>query len=125
MATGINFAVLSTLMPDGHPQTQVVWLDADRECLIVNSDVSRRKYLNLRLDPRATVTVWDISDPYRYIEARGRAVEFITGEAALRHIHQVSRRYTGADLKNPITADRVIIRIAIDRLHKNHIDDPF
>jgi len=109
-------------MPSGEIQTHVVWLDADDDCILINSDISRRKYLNLREDPRATITVWDLNDPYRYVEARGRAIEFTVGEPALEHIHKVSRRYTGSDLQNPITADRVIIRIAVDHLHKNHLD---
>ena len=29
LARGQNFAALTTLLPSGHPQTQVMWVDAD------------------------------------------------------------------------------------------------
>jgi hypothetical protein len=35
LARGQNFAVLSTLLSGGHPQTQVMWVDADGEHLLV------------------------------------------------------------------------------------------
>lgn len=118
MATGRNFAALTTLMSDGQPQTQIMWVDADDDHLIVNTEVGRQKYRNMESDPRVTVTVWDINTPYRYVEVRGKVVAKITGDEARTHIDTLSRRYTGSDYANPIGTERVLIRIAPDRVHR-------
>ena len=43
LLTGKNFASFSTLMPDGSPQTTVVWVDTDGEHVLVNTAVGRVK----------------------------------------------------------------------------------
>ncbi|MCB9375042.1 MAG: TIGR03618 family F420-dependent PPOX class oxidoreductase [Microthrixaceae bacterium] len=73
LAQAKNFAALTTLMPDGHPQTQIMWVGADDdEHVIINTQLDRQKYRNVLADPRVTVTVFDADNPYRYVEARGR-----------------------------------------------------
>ena len=72
LAQAKNFAALTTLMPDGHPQTQIMWVGADDEHVIINTQLDRQKYRNVFADPRVTVTVFDADNPYRYVEARGR-----------------------------------------------------
>lgn len=121
MATGQNFAALSTLLSDGTPQTHVMWVDADRDHVIVNTEVHRQKYRNLLADPRATVTIWDREDPYRFVEVRGRAVEFVTGPEALAHIEACAQRYLGRPYPGPIQSERVMVRIAPDRIVRNGV----
>lgn len=77
-----NFATLSTLMPDGQPQTQVMWVDADDEHILINTEVGRQKWDNVERDPRVTVTVIDRENPYHYSEVRGRVVEIVRGDVA-------------------------------------------
>lgn len=121
LATARNFAALTTLMPDGQPQTQMMWVDADDDHVLVNTEVHRQKYRNVERDPRVTVTVWNGENPYQYVEARGRVVDTVRGEEARAHIDACSRRYTGADYANPIQSERVILRIAPDRLHRSGV----
>jgi len=121
LATARNFAALTTLMPDGQPQTQMMWVDADDDHVLVNTEVHRQKYRNVERDPRVTVTVWNGENPYQYVEARGRVVDTVRGEDARAHIDACSRRYTGADYANPIQSERVILRIAPDRLHRSGV----
>jgi general stress protein 26 len=40
LARGQNFAALTTLLPSGHPQTQVMWVDADGRHLLINTPKS-------------------------------------------------------------------------------------
>ena len=115
LASGPNYGVLATLMPDGEPQTSVVWVDSDGEHLLVNTEIHRQKFRNVRHDPRATVTIWDHDDPYTYVEVRGDVIETIGGPEARAHIDQLSRRYRGTDYQNPITSERVILKIAPTR----------
>ena len=118
LATGKNFAALSTLAADGQPRTHVMWIDADHEHVIFNTDVGRAKFADVERDPRVTVTVIDQANPYRYIEVRGTVVETVTGEAAAAHIDAMAHRYTDAGYWGD-TASRVIVKIAPVRLHKN------
>ncbi len=120
-ATAKNFAALTTLGPDGQPSTQMMWVDADDDHLMINTEVERQKFRNISRDPRVTVTVIDAATPYRYIEARGHVVETEAGERARAHLDGVAQRYTGADYANPIGSDRVMVRIAVDHIHKNNV----
>ncbi len=112
MATAKNFAMLTTLRPDGHPATQVMWVDADDECILINTEKHRRKYRNVRNDPRVTVTLWQLENPYEYIEIRGVVEEFIEGEVARQHIDKLAQRYFGRPYDaTQIESERVILRI--------------
>jgi PPOX class probable F420-dependent enzyme len=79
LARGQNFAALTTLLPGGHPQTQVMWVDADEQHLLINTEVHRQKFRNVERDPRVTVTIWDMKDPYRFVEVRGEVVGKVKG----------------------------------------------
>jgi len=88
------YVVLTTLMPDGQPQSSVVWCDYDGRYVRVNSARGRQKDKNMRADPRVTVLALDPDDPFRWLEVRGR-VATITEEGAVEHIHALSQQYTG------------------------------
>ena len=90
------FANLATLMPDGRPQVTPVWCDYDGHHVLVNSARGRQKERNLRRDPRATLSILDPDNPYRYLEVRGRVVE-ITENGADEHIDRLAKKYLGAD----------------------------
>lgn len=111
-AGGRNFAALTTRSRSGEARTHIMWIDADDEYLLVNTEVHRQKYRDVGVDPRVTVTVWDAENPYRYIEVRGTVVGEARGEEARSHIDRLSRRYTGADYGAPIQSERVLLRIA-------------
>ena len=115
LAEGPNFAALTTLMPDGQPQTHVMWVGCDDEHLLINTEVHRRKFKNVEADPRVTVAIWDAENPYSFVEVRGRVIETITGDAALASINALSKKYTGGDYTPEIQSERVILRIAADR----------
>lgn len=119
LAQGKNFAALTTLMPDGHPQTQIMWVSADDEHVIINTQLDRQKYRNVLADPRVTVTVFDADNPYRYVEARGRVARTQDGAAAAASIDELSRKYTGGDYGMGPTDSRVILFIDVERVHKN------
>ncbi|HNB95224.1 MAG TPA: PPOX class F420-dependent oxidoreductase [Microthrixaceae bacterium] len=119
LAQAKNFAALTTLMPDGHPQTQIMWVGADDEHVIINTQLDRQKYRNVLADPRVTVTVFDADNPYRYVEARGRVARTQDGAAAAASIDELSRKYTGGDYGMGPTDSRVILFIDVERVHKN------
>ena len=85
---------LTTLMPDGRPQTTVVWCDFDGACVRVNTMRGFRKEKNMRLNPRVTLLCYDPRQPLRYLEVRGTVVE-MTEDGALAHLDALGLRYTG------------------------------
>lgn len=114
LASGPNYGVLATLMPDGGPQTSVVWVDSDGEHLLVNTEVHRQKFQNISRDDRVSVVVWDREKPDREGEVRGRVVDTLTGSDAREHIDRLSQKYAGAPYGIPIKSERVILRIEPD-----------
>jgi PPOX class probable F420-dependent enzyme len=112
---GRNIAAVTTLMPDGTPQTTPLWVDADGEHLLLNTEVHRQKYKNVARDPRVTVTIWDVAQPFVYGEVRGEVIETVTGPDARAHIDQLSQKYVGHDYANPIQSERVILKVAPKR----------
>ena len=119
LAQGKNYAALTTLMPDGQPQTQVMWVHADDDHVIINTEIHRRKFKNVQDDPRVTVTVMDAENPYRYVEARGVVTGTVGGDAARASIDDLSQKYMGAPYGNPIQSERVILEIEPHSIHKN------
>jgi PPOX class probable F420-dependent enzyme len=115
LARGQNFAALTTLLPGGHPQTQVMWVDANEQHLLINTEVHRQKFRNVERDPRVTVTIWDKEDPYRFVEVRGEVVEKVKGMEAREHIDELSHKYRGKPYQTPIRSQRVVLRIAPSR----------
>lgn len=115
LAQGKNFAALTTLMPDGQPQTHVMWVHSDDEHILINTEVHRRKFKNIEADPRVTVAIWEAGNPYSFAEVRGRVVETVTGDEALASINALSQKYTGGDYAPEIQSERVILKIAPDR----------
>jgi PPOX class probable F420-dependent enzyme len=116
LARAKNFAVLSVLLASGRPMAHVMWVDADDEHVLINTEVHRAKFRAVQRDPRVTVTIWQLDDPYRFAEVRGRVVESVTGPVARAHIDALSRKYRGRDYDEAsITTERVLLRIAPDR----------
>jgi PPOX class probable F420-dependent enzyme len=111
LAKGRNFAVLTTLLPDGQPMAHVMWVDCDDEHIVINTEAHRQKVGNIRRDPRVTVTIWDAADPYRYAEVRGEVVETMAGPEARAHIDELSMRYYGHEYRNRIQSERRLLKI--------------
>jgi PPOX class probable F420-dependent enzyme len=112
-----NFGALTTLLADGQPQTQVMWVDADDDHLLINTEVHRAKFRNVERDPRVTVCVWDHDSAYRYVEVRGRVVEVVRGQQARDHIDLLAQRYFGRDYDPAsIQSERAILTIEPTRV---------
>jgi PPOX class probable F420-dependent enzyme len=87
-------AALTTIMPDGSPQTSVVWCDFDGGFVRVNTMRGFRKEKNMRANPRVTLLCFDPARPLRSLEIRG-LVEEMTEEGASVHLDGLSLKYTG------------------------------
>jgi PPOX class probable F420-dependent enzyme len=115
LAAGRNIGAVTTLLPDGTPMTQPLWVDADDDHLLLNTEVHRQKFRNVQSDPRVTVALWDSADPYFYVEVRGDVVDVVRGPEARAHIDELARKYTGGDYAATVTSERVILKVAPTR----------
>ena len=86
--------ILSTMMPDGQPQSSMVWVDYDGTYVLINTTLERQKGRNMRANPKVTLLVIDPKDVSRWIEVRGKVVE-IQQEGAEAHADKLTQRYTG------------------------------
>jgi len=87
-------AALSTVGPDGAPQTSVVWCDFDGECVRVNTMLGFAKERNMRRDPRVTLLCYNPRNPWRSLEIRGTVIEMTTMGAAA-HLDALTSKYAG------------------------------
>jgi PPOX class probable F420-dependent enzyme len=118
LAQAANFAALTVNLQSGRAMTHVMWVDADDDHVLINTEVHRAKFKAVERDPRVTVMVWVKDDPYRYAEVRGRVVETVRGPEARVHIDALSQKYRGRDYDpSIIKSERVILRIAPDVQH--------
>lgn len=88
-----NFAVLSTLEPDGKPHSTVVWVKRDGDDILFALPKSRRKTANLTRDPRAAVVIFDAASPYDSAQVQGTASIEDDPDGML--IDELSHKYTG------------------------------
>ncbi len=87
-------AVLSTMMPDGTPQSSVVWADYDGEYVLLNTTLERQKGRNMLANPKVALLVIDPQNSSRWLEVRGLVRE-MTAEGAEAHADRLTQRYTG------------------------------
>ena len=85
--------VLATLMPDGQPQTSLVWANTDGQHALINTFRGRQKTRNMEANPRVTLLVIDPDNSSRWMEIRGH-VELIE-EGAMEHLENITEQYTG------------------------------
>lgn len=87
--------VVTTLRPDGSPQTTVVWVDREDGSISFNTAYGRHKPTNLERDPRVSLLVLDPSDPYKWVAIDGRAR--LTTDGADSQIDRLAKKYLGQD----------------------------
>jgi PPOX class probable F420-dependent enzyme len=68
-----QFASLATVGRDGFPQVTEIWFLDDEGELKLSLNNARLKTRNLERDPRCTLFLLDVANPYRYLEVRGNA----------------------------------------------------
>jgi PPOX class probable F420-dependent enzyme len=120
--------VLTTLGADGQPQSSLVWLDYDGECVRTNTSLDRQKGRNMLADPRISLLVVDPANTARYLQVRGDA-ELVT-DGAVDHLDELTRKYTNhpqfygyvyplerAGLETRVTVRIHARRITVDAIH--------
>lgn len=113
-----NFCLVSTIRSDGSVHAAPVWVDLQDGRPVLNTAEGRAWPRNLERDPRVTLTVQNMDNPYEYLSIRGRVAER-TGEGADEHIDAMAKKYLGQDtypFRQP-GEQRVIIRVDPEDVH--------
>jgi PPOX class probable F420-dependent enzyme len=109
-------AHVATLGPNGEPQNNPVWFDM-RDGLVCFSQTSnRQKYRNALKDGRASFSIVDPENPYRYLEIRA-TLERVEPDPEFAFINSMARKYMGVD-KFPFSQpddDRVVLYFRPER----------
>ena len=108
-------AFLGTVMADGSPQVTPVWFNTEGELFCINTAKGRVKDRNLRARPAVALTIADPHEPYRYIQVRGRVVEY-TEEGAKEHMDRLSFKYEDKPWNLPQGQVRVLFKILPERI---------
>jgi PPOX class probable F420-dependent enzyme len=113
--------VVSTIRDDGTPHSTVVWVDSEDGFVEFNTARGRAKPRNLERDPRATLTVVDPQNPYRWMSVTGHAE--LVDEGADDHIDRLAKKYLGKDEYPWDKNGRVTVRIAPEKVDAYGIDE--
>jgi PPOX class probable F420-dependent enzyme len=96
LLVGAVVVSLATINPDGGPQVTPVWVDYDGEHVLVNTARGRQKDHNMTERPLVTVLAVDPTNPYRWMEIRGKVVEQ-TEDGAVAFMDRMAKLYFGRD----------------------------
>jgi PPOX class probable F420-dependent enzyme len=89
-------ASLATIDRDGFPQVSEIWFLLEDDELKLSLNSSRFKTQNLVARPQCSVLLLDLTNPFRYLEVRGRAR--IEPDDDYEFAGRLGAKY-GADLK--------------------------
>ncbi|MEV6755486.1 PPOX class F420-dependent oxidoreductase [Streptomyces sp. NPDC051214] len=112
---GKNFAGVATLGPGGAPQNSVVWIKREGDTVLFSSTARRQKVRNLERDPRISISVFDLANPYTSTEIRG--VAEILPDPQKRLPRELSHKYLGIDPPGEKDEEaRVIIKVTPEKI---------
>jgi PPOX class probable F420-dependent enzyme len=122
--------VLTTILPDGQPQSSIVWCDYDGDHLLISTTLERQKGRNMQRNSKVSLLVIDPKDAGRWISVRGD-VASISQEKAIELADKLTQMYTNKQhyygdifpLTQKRNETRVIVkilpkRVILDAIHK-------
>ena len=109
-----NFAHLSTLMSDGSPQSAPVWVAREGDRVLIATGEGSLKAKNTRRDPRVSLSVVDMDDPYSETQLRGRVVER-RPDGDFTIMDAISHKYTGRPFPFRNPEGRLVLVVEVDK----------
>ena len=115
LVRGANFGHLATLMRDGAPHVDPVWVDLEGETILVCSGAGSLKARNTKRDARIGLSVIAMDNPYKEAQLRGQVVEQ-RPDPDFTVIDRISHKYTGKPFPfRDKPAERLVLVIAVER----------
>ncbi|MBB85517.1 MAG: PPOX class F420-dependent enzyme [Deltaproteobacteria bacterium] len=118
-----NFASLATLMPDGSPKVEPVWVGRDGDHVLIATDARGLKGGNVARDGRVALSVTDYGNPYEQALIRGRVIE-TRDDNDLVVLDALSDQYLGKPFPRRKWSSRVVYVIEADvaRYYKSPLE---
>jgi PPOX class probable F420-dependent enzyme len=109
--------ILTTIGPDGRPQTTALWYLFDEGKVTFSLNTARQKTRNLQRDPNVTFFLMDPANPYRTLEVRGTAT--VAPDDDYAFARRVGAHYGGADLsRNDRPGEaRVVVTLEAEKVN--------
>ncbi len=101
-----NFAALTTLMADGSPKTEPVWIGREDDQIFICTDRKSIKAVNIDRDPRVALSITDFQNPYEQLLVRGSVVE-ARDDNDLSLLDALSQKYLSAPFPRRRWSSRV------------------
>ena len=108
---GRNVAHLATLMPDGAPKAEPVWVGREGDHVLIATDERTIKARNVAGDPRVALSIVDAANPYLQLLIRGRVVE-VRPDDDLAALDALSEKYLGRPFPRRRWTSRVVLVVA-------------
>lgn len=93
----------------------MIWVGLDDDAVVFSSTTGRRKIRNITRDPRVSLTIFDVANPYQTVEIRG--VVELTADPEKELPRRLSHKYVGEDppAEGP-EVQRVIARLVPEKV---------
>jgi PPOX class probable F420-dependent enzyme len=108
---GANYGHLATLMGDGSPKVEPVWVGRDGDRVLVTTDAKSIKAINAARDPRVALSIVAFDDPYDQLLVRGKVIE-TREDDDLVAMDAMSQKYLGSSFPRRRWSKRVVLVIA-------------
>jgi PPOX class probable F420-dependent enzyme len=119
LVDGVNFAHLATLMTDGTPKVEPVWIGREGDRLLVTTDGKSIKAVNVDRDPRVAISITAFDDPYDQLLVRGRVTE-IRSDDDLAVLDALSQKYLGTPFPRRRWSKRLVLVVEADVVRAYH-----
>ena len=118
-----NFASLATLMPDGAPKVEPVWVGREGDLVLIATDSRSLKGRNLDADGRVALSVTDYENPYEQALIRGRVVE-TRDDNDLQVLDALSQQYLGKPFPRRKWTSRVVyvVEASVARYYQSPLE---
>ncbi len=125
-----HFGHVVTVNPNGFPQSSPVWIipgqvngDGSVENIRFSTGLKYRKSLNLVRDPRVSVSIHDVANPYRTLEIVGHVT--LEPRNGWSDVDEISQTYLGTDYPyKQGTGEGYRVTVNVDRVVAHAFDAP-
>ena len=110
------FAHLATVRPDGSVQSNPMWFEVVGDEVHFTHTRSRQKLKNLQANPTMSLSIVDPQDPLLYVEIRGHLAGVVDDPTGAFYVRLQNRYGNPSEQAPPDSPDRIILRMAIDKV---------
>ena len=117
---GPYVVALTTVMPEGRPQTTPVWCNRKGDYIFINVMKGFRKEKNMHLNPKVSLLVYDPKNPRHNIEIRGLVIEMTENgavELAQLYMGKPDAKFFGDAVPAELQSRHTPVRVKICPLH--------